>query len=387
MSAQDNLINALQNNKSSESAKHYKFKTIFDLSHTDIKNQGRSGTCWSYATNSFLESEMAKAGREPVELAQIYAARNTYIEKAKQYVRMGGAVSLGDGGECHDVINMYRKYGAIPLSAYAGKEYDGEVNNFSQMAALRESFLKTVVSMPKKQGLMPNWLKAYTALIDAYLGTPPESFEYKGKTYTPRTFADEVVGLNPDDYIEISSYTDQPLYQSFVLPVPDNWAMGSVYNVAFEEMTDIIDSALAAGYTVAWATDVSEPYFSWKNGVAFVPEKDDKDMNEQEKKDLFKGPKPEKVITAQMRQEALDALQTTDDHGMQIVGLAEDVNGRPYYIVKNSWGKKNDYNGYLFVTKAYVRYKTTAFMINKAALTPEMRDKLKLGPTSVSSVN
>lgn len=377
-SAQDNLVNSLKHNKSKESIKLFKFKDVINLEHMPVENQGHSGTCWSYATNSFLESEMAKAGREPVALSQIFTARNAYVEKGKQYVRMHGAITLGDGGECHDVINMYRKYGALPQSVYTGLNYGTKVNDFSQMAALQKAFLNTVIDMPAKNGLMPNWVEAYIGIIDAYLGTPPDTFTFNGKQYTPKTFAKEVVGLNPDDYIEVSSFMDYPMYQTFVMPVPDNWAMGSVYNVPFNDITDIIDTALQRGYTIAWATDVSEKAFSWKNGVAYVPEKDYDDMTDKEKEDMFMGPKPEKKVTAEMRQKAFDEYQTTDDHGMQIIGLAKDLNGKPYYIVKNSWGEKNDYKGYLYVTKDFVRYKTTAFLLNKNALTDEMQQKLNL---------
>jgi len=373
--AQDNLINALKDNKNKDSKHLFKFKDVINIENTEIKNQGKSGTCWSYATNSFLESEMVKAGKQPVDLAEIFTARNTYVEKGKQYVKMHGAVTLGDGGECHDVINMYRKYGAMPQSVYTGLNYGTELNDFSEMGGMMEAVLKSVVNTKKDQ-ITPNWLKAYTAIIDAYLGTPPETFNYEGKKYTPKSFADEVVGLNPNDYIEISSFTEYPLYKKFVLPVPDNWSFDQVYNVAFNDITDVIDTALSKGYSVAWATDVSEKSFSWKNGVAYVPEKNYNDMTDEEKKSMFLGPKPEKQITAEMREAAFNNYQTTDDHGMQIVGLAKDINGKEYYIIKNSWGKKNDYEGYLYVTKNYVRYKTTSFLLNKHALSDKMKTTL-----------
>jgi len=374
--AQDNLVKSLKHNKSEKSVKLFKFKDIINLENTSIKNQGHSGTCWSYSTTSFLESEMASAGRQPVDLAEMFTVRNAYIEKGIQYVRMHGAVTLGDGGECHDVINMYRKYGAIPQSAYTGLNYGSKLNDFSEMSSIMAAVLKAVVNTPNGKKLYPNWLKAYTGVIDAYLGTPPDTFTYQGKTYTPKTFAKEVVGLNADDYVELSSFTEYPIYKTFVLPVPDNWAMASVYNVGFNDITTIIDSALYKGYTVAWAADVSEKSFSWKNGVAYIPEKDYKDMTDDEKKDMFMGPKPEKEVTAAMREKAFNDYLTTDDHGMQIVGLAKDLNGKEYYIVKNSWGVKNDYKGYLYVTKNYVRYKTTAFLLNKKALPAIIRGQL-----------
>lgn len=245
------------------------------------------------------------------------------------------------------------------------------------MAAIQEGVLKAVVSNPNGK-LTLNWQKAYTAVIDAYLGEAPTKFKWEGKEYTPQTFASEVVGINPDDYIEIGSDMNYPYYDKFVLLVPDNWAFDQVYNVHVNEMTDIIDLAINNGFTVAWGGDVSEKYFSWKNGVAYVPEKDWDDMNEEERKEIFNGPKPERTVTAEMRQEAFDNYSTTDDHGMHIVGIAKDQQGREFYIVKNSWGVSNDHQGYMYMSKEYVKYKTTDFMVHKDALSKDMKKKLKI---------
>ncbi|GAA4450661.1 aminopeptidase C [Rurimicrobium arvi] len=375
--AQDDLIKKIDKNSSDSSKNKYKFKHVIDLGNTSVKNQASSGTCWSYSTNSFLESEMIRKGKEPVELAQIYAARKVYGEKADAYVRMHGAVSWGDGGACHDVINMYAKYGAMPQSAYSGLHYGFSKNKFAEMQAVLQAMLDALVKNPNGK-LSPNWRKAFEAVMDSYLGEVPETFKYKGRTYTPQSFADEVVGLNPDDYIELSSFTDKPYYRKTMLMVPDNWSFDKVYNVKMRDITDIIDNALDKGYTVAWATDVSEKSFSWKNGVAYVPEKEYDDMSDDEKKDMFNGPKPERVITPAMRQQAFDNYSTTDDHGMHIVGKAKDQNGKEYYIVKNSWGTTNDYKGYLYVTKAYVELKTTAFLLNKHAIPGELRSKMNI---------
>ena len=375
--AQDDLIKKIDKNSSDSSKAKYKFTQVINLENTSVKNQASSGTCWSYSTNSFLESEMIRQGKEPVELAQIYSARNVYSEKADAYIRLHGGLSWGDGGACHDVINMYAKYGAMPQSAYTGLHYGFNKNKFGEMQAVLQAMLDALVKNPNGK-LSPNWKKAFEAVMDSYLGEVPKTFSYKGKTYTPRSFADEVVGLNPSDYVELSSFSDKPYYKKSILMVPDNWSFDKVYNVKMQEMTDIIDYALDKGYTVAWATDVSEKYFSWKNGVAYVPEKDYDDMSDEEKKDMFNGPKPERKITSAMRQEAFDNYSTTDDHGMHIVGKAKDQSGREYYIVKNSWGATNDYKGYLYVTKAYVQLKTTAFLLNKKAIPAEMRSKLNL---------
>jgi len=374
--AQDNLVRSLEKNYTESSKEGFKFKHIIEIETSPVKNQGSSGTCWSYCTNSFIVSEMIKAGKEPVNLSEIYSARCVYIEKAKQYVKMHGATALGDGGSLHDVFDMIRKYGAMPYEAYTGLNYGTNVNDFSEFGELREAFLKTVIN-PKKGKLTPTWLKAYTAMVDAYLGTPPETFKYKGKTYTPRTFADEVVGINPDNYVEFTSFIEYPLYEKFILPIPDNWSLGMAYNVKMTELTDLIDHALAKGYSVAWATDVSEKYFSWKNGIAYVPVKEYEDMSEEERKNMFSGPKKERIITEEMRQEAFDRYMTTDDHGMHIVGTAKDQEGNDYYIVKNSWGESNDYKGFLYVTKKYVQYKTTSILMNKAAVSDNISRKLK----------
>jgi len=373
--AQDNLINSLTQNQSLQSKEAFQFTELINLTNTPIKNQGSSGTCWSYATNSFIESEMIKNGKAPVDISDIYTARCTYIEKGKNYVRMHGALTLGDGGALHDVMNMYAKYGALPEEVYSGLNYGTTANKFGEMAALQKGVLDAVITNPNGT-LTPNWLTAYTAVIDSYLGQVPEKFTYKGKTYAPKTFADEVVGINPSDYIEISSFKDQAPYKPFVLTVPDNWSFDQVYNVGLNDMTAIVDNALKNGYTVAWATDVSEKGFSWKNGVAYVPNSDYNVMSEEQKADMFNGPQPEMEITEEMRQAAYDNYETTDDHGMHIIGLAKDQNGKEYYIVKNSWGESNDYKGYLFVTKNFLKYKTTALYLNKKGLPKTIKQKL-----------
>lgn len=373
--AQDNLVKSLDKNVSANSKESFKFTDVINLETTSVKNQGSSGTCWSYSANSFLESEMIRMGKKPVEISQIFSARNAYVEKGKNYVRMHGSVALGDGGAFHDVINMYRKYGAVPQSVYTGLNYGTDKNKFSEMAAILEGVLKAVVSNPNGE-LTPNWEKAYTAVIDSYLGQVPASFTYEGKTYTPQTFAKDVVGINPDDYVEISSLKEYPLYSKFTLMVPDNWDFNQVYNVKMDELNEITDNAIKNGFTVAWAGDVSEKYFSWKNGVAYVPVKKVEDMTSEEKADMFNGPKPEMTVTEEARQQAFNNYNTTDDHGMHIVGIAKDQNGKEYYKVKNSWGASNDYKGYINMSKEFAKYKATAILVHKNAIPKELAKKL-----------
>lgn len=375
--AQDDLVKKLDANKSDSAKKKFVFTPVINVECTDVKNQGSSGTCWSYSTNSFLESEMIRMGKKPIDIAEIYTARCVYKDKADSYVRMHGAVSWGDGGSCHDVINMYRKYGAIPQKEYAGLNYGTSKNKFGEMQAVMKGMLDAVVKNPNGK-LTPSWKKAFDAVMDSYLGETPETFTWKGKTYTPRTFADEVVGIEPDDYVELSSFTTAPYYSKTMLMVPDNWSFDQVYNVKMTDITDIIDNALKKGYTVTWATDVSEKSFSWKNGVAYVPEKEYEDMSEDEIKNMFNGPQPDRHITPKMRQAAFDNYETTDDHGMHIVGLAKDQNGKEYYMVKNSWGEKNDYKGFIYVSKPYVQYKTTAFLLHRDAIPGNIKRQLEM---------
>ncbi|HLU17074.1 MAG TPA: C1 family peptidase [Edaphocola sp.] len=380
VSAQDNLVKATSTTNVAADKKAFKFTEVINIERTGVENQGSSGTCWSYSTGSFLESEMIKAGRQPVQLSKIFHARKQYEDKADVYVRMEGNIGWGDGGEAHDVINSLRKYGTMPAEVYTGLTNGATRNNFAEMQSVLEGILKGVVA--KKNGTInPVWKNLVKATLDAYLGEVPEEFTYNGKKYTPKSFAKEVVGLNPDDYIEFISQTNTPYWEKAMMMVPDNWSFQWVHNIPMEDITNIIDNALKNGYTVAWATDVSEPYFSWPNGVAYVPENalslDARRMKKEEREALFTEVRPELKITPEIRQIGLDNQSTTDDHGMHIVGLSKDQNGKEYYIVKNSWGEDNDYKGYIHVSKAYVQFKTTSILLNKKGVPSSIMKKLK----------
>lgn len=375
MTAQDELIKKVIGNASVNSK--FEFKEVINLETTSVKAQGSAGTCWSYSGNSFLESEMIKNGKTPVDLAEIFAARHVYLGKARNYILFNGNLGLGDGAETHDVMNMMRKYGAMPQQAYTMEDYGKGVIKSDEFQAKFKEILEAYIKNedPKKGA---SWVTDINNYMDEKLGKLPETFTYAGKTYTPQTFAKEVVGINPDDYVEFSSYKDNPYYQKMVLPVPDNWSFDQVYNVPMKELTDIIDYALTKGYTVAWSSDVSEPYFSWRNGVAEVPDLDLYNITPEQKKTLFDGPIKEKEVTEDLRLEGLYTLTTTDDHAMHIVGLAKDQNGKEYYKVKNSWGETNDYKGYLYVTKAFVQLKSTGILLNKAGIPKTTKSKIRV---------
>lgn len=353
----------------------YVFTDVVHLGRTSVKHQGASNTCWSYTGNSFLESEMIRMGKKPVPISPIFTARKAYLDKARSYVRLHGGLGLGEGGQLQDVLHVFRKYGAMPRAAYTGLVGDRKYNDFGEMTQRLNMMLRVLL---KNKPLKADWEKGYVSTLDEYLGEVPEQFDYKGEIYTARTFADQVIGIKPDDYIGLASVTDQPYYKPFVLLVPDNWLFDRFYNVQMNDLTDVIDEALLKGYTVAWTTDVSDKGFSWQDGIAYVPEKPYAEMTSQEQESMFVRPQAEMKVTAEQRQKDFDSWQTTDDHAMHIVGIAKDQNGKAYYVVKNSWGKSNAYKGFLYASKEFVRYKTMTLMLHKDALNVVLKTKMNI---------
>jgi bleomycin hydrolase len=287
---------------------------------------------------------------------------------------------------------MIKKYGIVPDEVYTGLNYGEEKHVHGELDGLLLDEVKAIVDNPNKK-LTPAWHDVLEGTLDSYLGKFPEKFQYQGKEYTPQSFAQDFVGLNLDDYVEITSYTHHPFYSKFIIEVPDNWSWDQVYNVPLNELIEIIDNAINTGYTVAWAADVSEKGFSTsQKGVAVVPEVDKASMSDAEitkweklsekekNEELYKLDKPglEKVINQEIRQIDFDDYQTTDDHGMLIVGTAKDQIGNMYYKVKNSWGNYNDYGGFFYASKPYVSFKTMSIMVHKDAIPKNIRKKLNL---------
>ena len=371
-----------------EKKEGYQFTDIKRLPTTSVKSQDRAGTCWSWSTISLLESEMIRLKKDSVSLAPLYVVWNTYDGKADKYVRMHGHVNFGMGGAAADVTWAIKNYGIVPLSVYDGLNYGEEVHVHGELDAVLKGYLDGVIKNANKK-LSTAWRRGYDAVLDAYLGAKPEKFTWKGKEYTPMSFYKDATGLEMDDYISLTSFTHRPFYTAFALEIPDNWIGEISYNLPIDELMDILDKAIDNGYSFAWGSDVSEKGFS-REGLAVVPTADIKEMSDSEmskwvslskseqEAQLHKLDKPgkEKTITQEMRQEAFDNFLTTDDHGMHVIGKAVDQIGNKYFIVKNSWGKYNKYDGYLYASYPFVAYKTTTVMLHKDALPKELKKKL-----------
>jgi bleomycin hydrolase len=369
----------------------YVFETVIEVPATSVKDQHRSGTCWSFSGISFLEAEVLRIRDLDVDLSEMFIVRHAYAQKGLKYVRLHGSSNFGPGGQAHDVTNVIRDYGIVPESIYMGLEIGEEKHSHGEMDAVSQGFLDAVI---KRRGgkLSPVWYNAYTAILDVYLGTLPESFEVDGESFTPESYASKL-GINPDDYVELTSYSIYPFYEKVLLEIPDNWSDDLYFNVPLNELMNVVDVALENGYSVCWDGDVSDRGFSHKNGVAIIPEKDVESLGGTERerweklteteksKELYSFDKPghEKVIDQEMRQEHFDNYTSTDDHLMHLTGIVKDQNGAVYYITKNSWDDdSNDKGGYLYMSESYVTLNTVAIMVHKDALPKELAKKLGL---------
>lgn len=376
-----------------DSVEGFVFTTVDSLPITSVKDQHRSSTCWSYSTIGFLESELLRTGKGEYDLSEMFVVSKTMMDRATYCVRMYGDVTFSPGGSAYDVLYCMKNYGLVPQAAMPGIRYGATKADtlpvHKELDAVAEGYVKALTNSGLKK-LTPVWREGLQAIYDTYLGTCPESFEYQGKQYTPASFA-KMLGLNADDYVSLTSYTHHPFYTQFALEVPDNWRMDQMYNLPMEDLMRVIDHAIAKGYTMAWGADVSELGFTRK-GIGVMPdEANGADLTgsdmvhwlglsaSDKKEELTKKPLPEMEITQEMRQQAFDSWETTDDHGMQIFGTAKDQNGKRYYMVKNSWNKrKSDYNGIWYISEAYMKYKTNDILVHKDALPKDIRKKLGL---------
>lgn len=368
----------------------YVFTTVKELKITPVKNQNRTGTCWCFSTLGFLESELLRMGKGEYDLSEMFIVSKNYKDKAEKFVRLHGELNYAQGGSFEDVLQAWKDYGIVPESVMNGLQYGEDMHVHNELESASRAYLDQIIKNPNRK-LSTAWKKGFDGIIDAYLGTAPEKFTYNGKEYTPKSFAAEL-GINPDDYVSLTSYTHHPFYSEFAIEVQDNWRWATSYNLPIDELMQVFENAINTGYTIAWGADVSEKGFT-RNGIGVIPdiesmERSGSDQDrwlglstsekDAEIKKMMEKPCKELEITQEMRQEAYDNYETTDDHGMQIYGIAKDQTGKEYYMVKNSWGMAGNYKGIWYASKAFVAYKTMNIVVHKNAIPKSIRKKMGL---------
>ena len=369
------------------------FTTVLENAVTSIKNQNNSGTCWSYSALAFLESEVLKKdpSKTDIDLCESFLVSKTYTDRADRNVRTHNDASFSQGGSFYDAIFCMDRYGLVPegLMPYPITPYGDSLFNFTNFFPPMEAYIKAISTSNSKK-INPIWKKDVQNMLDNYFGECPKEFEYKGKKYTPQSFVKDYLQLDPNDYVSLTSYTHEPFYSSFILEIQDNWRWASSYNLPLDEFMRVMEESVKNGWTFAWGADVSEDGFSRRTGknkcVATVPDtKTTAGVGSDQSR--WTGEKAgakiaqadaagEKTITQEMRQEGYDNWTTTDDHGMQIYGIAKDQHGKEYFMMKNSWGEYGPYKGFWYVSKPYVAYKTMNIVINKNAIPQDIRKKL-----------
>jgi bleomycin hydrolase len=369
----------------------FTFTDLKVIKSTPVKDQDRSGTCWCYSTNTFFENEILRKTGKEVHLSEGFVVSHCYLDKAMKYIRMDGEINFAEGGAAHDVPYVWATYGMVPHEVYTGFMPGYKKFNTSELTSNLKGYVG-VINERKLKKLTPAWIEGFKGILDAYMGKLPETFTYEGKTYTPQSYAASLpIDLN--DYVAITSFTHHPFYKPFVLEVADNWLWGSFENVPLNELLEITNNAIDKGYTIAWGADVSEPGMKWRKGYAVLPvEKDVPDLEgsdlerwtqlsdkdrEEEKWDI-KGPVEEQVVTQELRQQMFDTKETSDDHGMVIVGKAVDQKGNRYFKVQNSWDTNQLYHGFFYVSEAYFLAKTMNIYLHKDAVPAKIAKKIGL---------
>lgn len=356
----------------SVSAQKYNFKKVKDIDSKSVISQGNTGTCWSFSSTSFFESEIIRTTGRAIDLSEMYNVRHTYPKKAWNYIMRQGKAQFSEGGLNHDVINSIRTAGLVPQNAYPGLMNASGTYDHSKMVKELEVVVKKYANPETRPDL--NWKSEIEAVLNQYMGSDLTEFSFEGKTYTPKSFL-EMTKLKLDDYVSLTSFTHEPYYSSFILNIPDNFSNGSFYNLPLNEFIDNIDNALARNFTLALDADVSEKTFSSKHGIAVIP------ANPDDEELILTEIKPEKLITPQYRQQEFENFNTTDDHLMHIVGVVRDQKRNIYYKVKNSWGSDDSSvgnKGYIYMSVTYLRLKGVSVLVHKSALTNETRAALKL---------
>ena len=362
---------------------------------TSMKDQNAAGTCWCYSTLSFVEAELLRMGKPAYNFSEMFIVWNTYMDRAEATVRTHGDISFSQGGSFYDVLYGIKNYGLVPDSELpAGVKHGDTLSDFSEFSKVCDPFVEGITKNRKLQTSpdgTPLLKEAMAGILNAYIGERPETFVYEGKEYTPKSFA-ESTGFNPDDYVNLASFTHHPFYEQFIIEVQDNWRWSTAYNLPIDEFMEVMNYAIDNGYPIAWGSDVSEKGFlrGENFGIMVLPDLDAKENNdaatdkarwaglnaEQRAKEAYSQPTPQRWVTQEERQIAYDNYETGDDHGMIIYGKAKDQLGNNYFVVKNSWGVTGNYDGTFYASEAFVRYKTMNIIVHKDALPKNIKKAL-----------
>jgi bleomycin hydrolase len=353
-------------------AQVYEFTPVIDIEASSVKSQGRTGTCWSFSTSSFIESEIFRKTGKNIDISEMFTVRNIYEDKAWNYVMRQGKSQFSEGGLAHDVINSIRKNGIVPETIFSGIKLNGKSYNHGNIIPAMKIVLDDYIKNDK-DSKHPNWRRHIKKILDSEIGKKPMNFTYDGVAYTPKSFADSLK-INADEYVTLTSFSHVPYYKNFILSIPDNFSNGSMLNLPLNKFVATVNYALKNGYTIALDVDVSEETFSAKHGIAVLPKKDKE--NSLSKLEIVK----EKEITQAYRQQEFENYNTTDDHLMHIVGIVKDQKGNKYYKVKNSWGGDSDRignHGYVYMSIPYFKMKAISVLVNKNALPKNVQKEIK----------
>ena len=321
------------------------------VENTEVKSQGKTGTCWSFASISFLESEVLRTKGESIDLSEMYIVRDVYKDKARNYILRQGNANFSEGSLAHDMLNAGLRSGLVPEKVYSGKP--NEQHNHKELFKDLKVYLDSIIEI---KNIPLNWEEDLDKIMDSHLSDYEDSFLLQEKNYTAESYT-EYLGLDLASYTHVTSFTHHPFDESFILEIPDNYSNGSYLNVEIDRLQAMVDRAIAEGHSVIWDGDVSEKGFSAQRGLAINPIEFTEACYDQ--------PCKEKVVTQEDRQQAFETYVTTDDHLMHLVGIAQDEQGGKYYIIKNSWGELSDYKGYLMMSESYFRAKTVGISLNE----------------------
>ncbi|MCC7244133.1 MAG: aminopeptidase [Saprospiraceae bacterium] len=355
----------------------YDFKEFKRLPATEVKSQDQTGTCWAFSTTSLIESEVQRMGKGNLNISEMFVVRHIYRDKCANYVRRQGKAQFSEGGLAHDLLNAVKKYGVVPESEYPGRKNPAIPFNHGELAKALKTKCNEIIKAGESGTLAADWMKEIDAILDAEFGTVPVKFTVGGTIFSPTTYR-EYLGIEPDDYVTITSFTHHPFNESFILEIPDNWSNGASYNLPLNDMMRCLNYAIQQGYTVDWDADVSNKGFSQQNGIAIVPEAEWKNKDAAAQSSAFKFWEPEKQISQTFRQDQFDRQITADDHLMHITGIMNEEHGGIFYMVKNSWGNTSPFQGYVYCSESYLRLNTISITVHKKALPQDVRRLLGL---------